>query len=162
MKWVGYEETSWEPIENLQETVHLEKYLRKHKGVAAQVAAKKTRKSTPSRGDESRKRRASDTATSTTTNKTSQSLKKSRHSSSAVNGSDLETNISTGGATRWKAPAGTWEDHVVGVDTLERAGEGGELHAFIEWDNGHKSRHPTRVLHTKCPLTLLRYFESHL
>lgn len=63
---------------------------------------------------------------------------------------------------KFKAPVGSWEKDIVGVDTVERDSHDGELWAFIVWNNGHKSKHQTKVLNAKCPGRMLAFYEAHM
>ena len=55
----------------------------------------------------------------------------------------------------WEPPAGSWEDHVMSIDTVEEIPDykTGEkvLYGYVVWNNGRKSQHPLRVINNKCP-----------
>ena len=66
------------------------------------------------------------------------------------------------GKKTFKAPLGSWEKDIVGVDTVERDSKDGTLYAYIVWNHGMKSRHPTKVLNTKCSGRMLAFYEAHM
>ena len=55
----------------------------------------------------------------------------------------------------WKPPAGSWEDEVAAIDTIEEnwdPAEGKNIRqAYIVWSNGRKTRHFLTTLNEKCP-----------
>jgi len=69
-------------------------------------------------------------------------------------------------------PKGSWETEVSFVMSIveednEHDNEPGAsaakiLTGYIQWNHAKKTKHPLRVLRTKCPQALLTYYESHL
>ncbi|KAJ5129554.1 uncharacterized protein N7515_005593 [Penicillium bovifimosum] len=47
------------------------------------------------------------------------------------------------------------------VDTIVREGDQG-LMAWLEFNNGRKTRIPVQVCYERCPLKMLKFYESHL
>ncbi|KAK6333331.1 hypothetical protein TWF718_011146 [Orbilia javanica] len=60
----------------------------------------------------------------------------------------------------WEPPAGSWEDDVRMIETLER--NGGDHICYIQWVNGRRSQHPLHVVYQRCPQKMLKFYESHL
>ncbi|KAK6526930.1 hypothetical protein TWF281_010126 [Arthrobotrys megalospora] len=60
----------------------------------------------------------------------------------------------------WDPPAGSWEDDVRMIETLER--NGGDHICYIQWVNGKRSQHPLHVVYQRCPQKMLKFYESHL
>lgn len=52
---------------------------------------------------------------------------------------------------KWEPPSGSWEDHVVSVDTMEKDPVDNTISAYLMWADGHRSLHPSKVVHQKCP-----------
>ncbi len=53
----------------------------------------------------------------------------------------------------WQPPSGSWEEHIIQIDTMERgsAEEGGKLFAYVVWNTMARSRHAAEVVYAKCP-----------
>ncbi|KAF3164944.1 hypothetical protein TWF788_000856 [Orbilia oligospora] len=66
----------------------------------------------------------------------------------------------TAGEDEWDPPAGSWEDDVRMIETLER--NGGDHICYIQWVNGRRSQHPLHVVYQRCPQKMLKFYESHL
>ncbi|RVD86450.1 uncharacterized protein DFL_004724 [Arthrobotrys flagrans] len=60
----------------------------------------------------------------------------------------------------WDPPAGSWEDDVRMIETLDR--NGGDHICYIQWANGRRSQHPLHVVYQRCPQKMLKFYESHL
>ncbi|KAI9709666.1 MAG: hypothetical protein M1812_007644 [Candelaria pacifica] len=145
VKWVGYNRKSdltWQGEETLQTaSERLDEYFQSIGGRPVQgkkVVGKKARLSgaTPETSASGKKRRLDDAGTST-------------------------PGTSTPGNKKWTPPAGSWENEVMGVDTIEQTQEDG-LQVFLAWNNGHKSKHPIEVTYKRCPLKMLHFYEQHL
>lgn len=50
----------------------------------------------------------------------------------------------------WAPPAGSWEEEIEAIDACEDEG-GKKLVVYLDWKNGHKTRHDTSVVYKKCP-----------
>ncbi|KAF1969991.1 hypothetical protein BU23DRAFT_591305 [Bimuria novae-zelandiae CBS 107.79] len=72
----------------------------------------------------------------------------------------------------WAPPAGSWEDEVDHVDTVEqrtnpKTGQP-EKYGYLVWkqrsgpDHQIKTQHPLQLIFKKCPQRMLAYFEEHL
>jgi chromobox protein 1 len=65
----------------------------------------------------------------------------------------------------WSPPAGSWEDEVDFVETVEetpnKSGQP-EKNAYIVWKNGKKTMNSLPQLYQKCPQKMLIYYERHL
>lgn len=68
----------------------------------------------------------------------------------------------------FKTPAGSWEDHILHIDTIEEILDPQtgvhERMAYVTWADKErkKTRHPLEVLNKKCPQKMLAYYEQHL
>ncbi|KAJ5506507.1 Chromo domain/shadow [Penicillium expansum] len=54
-----------------------------------------------------------------------------------------------------------WDKDVKEVDTIVREGDAG-LMAWLEFNNGHKAKLSVQACYEKCPLKMLKFYESHL
>ncbi|KZZ91360.1 heterochromatin protein one [Moelleriella libera RCEF 2490] len=61
----------------------------------------------------------------------------------------------------WAPPAGSWEEEIEAIDACEDEG-GKKLVVYLDWKNGHKTRHDTSVVYKKCPQKMLEYYERHI
>lgn len=157
VKWLGYEkkeDRTWEPESNLSGASDLlEEYFKKIGG-RPKPPQKKERKRKQSIGTPSEPKG------------TSRGRKK-------IRGEDEDSGTPASAAGKkakktkeWEPPAGSWEDHVMSIDTVEEIPDykTGEkvLYGYVVWNNGRKSQHPLRVINNKCPQKMLRYYEQHL
>lgn len=141
VKWAGYDETTEEPEENVDGCKdELESYYKSIGGKPEKPGKVKT----PAGSKRGR------SATGNGTDSGADSSRSKRARSSAENEEKA-----------FKAPAGSWEDELIGIETVIRS-ENGDLQAYVEWNNGRKSKHPTRLLNYKCPQQMLRFYECHL
>ncbi|CAK7223037.1 hypothetical protein SEUCBS140593_005102 [Sporothrix eucalyptigena] len=60
----------------------------------------------------------------------------------------------------FKAPAGSWEDEVSGVEMFRS--DDGELRVFLTWKNGSRSQHAAQQAYTRCPQKILHFYESRI
>lgn len=148
VKWVGYDETTGEPEENLDNCPEeLETYFKSIGGKPQPPSAKQA---------STKKRPASENATSTTS--------RGRPAAGANKKQKTEANssqVQNEDGTTWKAPSGSWETHIMAIDSMIRD-DNGELIAFVIWNNSQKSRHPTKLLNFRCPQKMLQFYEAHL
>ncbi|KAI9799674.1 MAG: hypothetical protein M1825_004409 [Sarcosagium campestre] len=144
IKWKGYTEESdqtWEPESSLEGGADdvLAAYYRKIGGKPVFEEAGK-----------SKKRRKSEA-----TPKASNRGSKSRRITASESPPAQEVREKS-----WAPPNGSWEQHIQAIETIENSQ--GTLLVYIQWNDGHKSRHPLTKCHTKCPQTMLRFYEQHL
>ncbi|KAJ5513348.1 Chromo domain/shadow [Penicillium fimorum] len=62
---------------------------------------------------------------------------------------------------QWLPKAKNWDKDVKTVDTIVREGDAG-LMAWLEFNNGHKAKLSIQVCYERCPLKMLKFYESHL
>ncbi|KAK4081906.1 hypothetical protein Purlil1_11498 [Purpureocillium lilacinum] len=63
--------------------------------------------------------------------------------------------------TKWSPPAGSWEDDIESIAGLDEE-DGGKRMVYLAWKNGRKTKHPTTVVHSKCPQKMLQWYEKHV
>lgn len=78
---------------------------------------------------------------------------------------------------KWKPPAGSWEDEIQAIDTIEKTDKG--LICYVQWfvtfhrdvlpkltfngrGNGKKSQHEVHTVYKKAPQRMLHFYEQHL
>ncbi|KAF3909461.1 hypothetical protein AA313_de0202982 [Arthrobotrys entomopaga] len=141
VKWQGYDkkaDQTWEPEETLEEVQALEDYLKEIGGKPEKpekASAKRGRKSTGASG--------------VSTPVTKKSRVKQETSTPTVKGEP-----------EWDPPAGSWEEDVRMIETLERSGA--DHICYVQWVNGRRSQHPLHVIYQRCPQKMLKFYESHL
>jgi chromobox protein 1 len=62
----------------------------------------------------------------------------------------------------WVPKGKSWEREVAAIETIIRDPETGGLVAFLQWENGRKSRVSVEQCYEKCPMRMLRFYEQHL
>ncbi|KAF9128512.1 hypothetical protein BGW39_005003 [Mortierella sp. 14UC] len=64
---------------------------------------------------------------------------------------------------RWTPPESwtTWGSQIDQIRTIMQSSDN-KLRVYLRWKNGRETDHPLEVAHDKFPLTLIRYYESHL
>lgn len=149
VKWENYpnkKDWTWEPEENLKggSDEILQSYFEKLGGRPQPKSNVRTPAS-------SRKRRNTQTPAKSSTKK----LRTSTISVDMQDDSPIKDE-----ATKWKPPAGSWENEISHIDTIERISKG--LVCYVQWVNGRKSQHDLAVLYKKCPQRMLAFYEQHL
>lgn len=62
----------------------------------------------------------------------------------------------------WVPKGKTWEDDIREIQTVERDPKTQDLYILIVFKNGKKSKVKREVVHKKCPLKMLEFYENHL
>ncbi|KAJ5835770.1 Chromo domain/shadow [Penicillium robsamsonii] len=62
---------------------------------------------------------------------------------------------------QWLPKGKNWDKDVKTVDTIVREGDAG-LMAWLEFNNGHRAKLSIQVCYERCPLKMLKFYESHL
>ncbi|EPX72904.1 chromodomain protein 2 [Schizosaccharomyces octosporus yFS286] len=55
----------------------------------------------------------------------------------------------------------SWEDLVDRVETVQKL-KSGKIIVQLQWKDGQKSAHDNVIIHQKCPLHIIRFYEDHL
>ncbi|GES76716.1 cysteine proteinase [Rhizophagus clarus] len=55
-----------------------------------------------------------------------------------------------------------WEEEVDDVETVEKNSKDSGLLIYLNWKNGHRTRHPASVANLMCPQKIIRFYEEHL
>ncbi|KAK2074694.1 hypothetical protein P8C59_008882 [Phyllachora maydis] len=56
---------------------------------------------------------------------------------------------------------GHWEDHIARIDACEDE-ETNKLMIYLQWKNGQKTQHETKIVYQRCPQKMLQYYEQHV
>lgn len=158
VKWQGFEKVAdrtWEPEANLEGLNALEEY-KKDNGVTVKPKPK------------GRGKRKSTAMEETPVSTPQSTISKRGNKRAKLNGlAQLEKGEAEPGPR--KLPEGSWEEHVLAIDTIEEVpyvdklkNAARKLAAYIVWDDGRKSQHPLTLIRQKCPQRLLDYYEEHL
>ena len=91
--------------------------------------------------------------------KSNPNLKEEADGSAPKRGRKSKSGDDEGG---WMPSGKSWEEHVKEVQTIERDSATQTLHAFLEWTNGRKAKVDIDLAYRKCPLKMLKFYESHL
>ncbi|KAJ6261301.1 hypothetical protein Dda_3970 [Drechslerella dactyloides] len=136
VKWKGYEKKSdqtWEPENVLEDVAALDEYLR-------EIGGRPKPSQTPKRG------RKSVGGSSTPVPK--------------KNRIKQENSSTYPKEEEWEPPAGSWEDDVLMIETLERNGD--QFVCYVQWVNRKRTQHALHVIYQRCPQKMLKFYESHL
>lgn len=146
VKWAGYDETTLEPEDNLEGCPdELQTYYKAIGGRPSKPGASKPGRP-PASSLNDRKRGASD----------------SKEKDSTPPAKRAKTGRGAGGSKQFVPPSGSWEDHLIGIETVALDPKTGAMEGYVEWTNGHKSKHATSRLAEKAPQHLIRFYEAHV
>ncbi|OQE88306.1 hypothetical protein PENNAL_c0017G01255 [Penicillium nalgiovense] len=162
VKWKGYEKIedhTWEDEDGLLEGAHdiVAEYYKKIGGRPKKSAEK------PTSGKPGRKRKSmgdSKLAKPSPAPAASEA-KRQRRKSTPKEATKQETPSSEDNGAQWLPKGKNWDKDVKEVDTIVREGDAG-LMAWLEFNNGHKAKLSVQVCYEKCPLKMLKFYESHL
>ncbi|ORX90859.1 chromo domain-like protein [Basidiobolus meristosporus CBS 931.73] len=59
------------------------------------------------------------------------------------------------------ADSDSWEELIQNIETVER-NDKDELMVYVIWKDGARTVHLNTVMHQKCPLLMLNFYEAHL
>ncbi|KAK7935495.1 hypothetical protein PG985_000990 [Apiospora marii] len=153
VKWEGWEkkaDQTWEDEDNLKDNASLvlREYLESVGGrekILDETEAAATQKSAKKRG-----RPAGSSGTPANGKRT----KRGSHPAS-------QTPPASVSSKEWKPPAGSWEDEVAYVDACHDENTG-KLLVYLTWKNGHKTQHDLKVVYSRCPQQMLKFYERHV
>lgn len=138
VKWKGYEKKSdrtWEPEENCEGAKEIvREYFRQLGGRPEPPESKNDKKRSRSSGGP---------------------VSNKKKKSTPVNDSPAPAE-----EAKWKPPAGSWEDEIQAIDTIEKTDKG--LICYVQWGNGKKSQHEVHTVYKKAPQRMLHFYEQHL
>ncbi|KAF8464387.1 hypothetical protein BDZ91DRAFT_254264 [Kalaharituber pfeilii] len=139
VKWKGYEKKSdmtWEPEENCAGAKDVVEEYFESIGGRPKYSAPTNKRSRPS-----------------TSGTPAASKKKTKTTPSNESPAPIDE-------PKWKPPAGSWEDEIQAIDTIEKTEKG--LICYIQWSNGKKSQHEVHTVYKKAPQRMLKFYEQHL
>ena len=159
VKWVGYDDTTTEPAENLDSCPdELKAYYKKHPELDP--------------NNKKRKRKSGAGASPSTSAPSSTTKKGFTSAEPKSTGGRKRTKLAAAGPDQHitdsgkkgekTAPYGTWENDVYSIDTMERDAATGDLIVYVMWKDGTKSKHPSRIMNNKCPQMMLKFYEAHM
>ncbi|KAJ6012545.1 hypothetical protein N7499_011785 [Penicillium canescens] len=156
VKWKGYEDPTdrtWEEEEGLKEGAGdiLAAYYKKVGGRPELP---------PPKAKPGRKRKSmadSKSATPTASSSAAEPKRRKSHKETKKVESDADENI-----TDWVPKGKSWDKEVQEVDTIVRDPENNGLYAWLVFNNGRKSRVTIEACYEKCPMKMLKFYESHL
>ncbi|KAJ5478960.1 hypothetical protein N7530_004469 [Penicillium desertorum] len=162
VKWKGYEKIedhTWEEEEGLLEgardivTAYYKKIGGRPKKSAEKPTAGKPGRKRKSMGDSKLAKPSPAPAAS--------EAKRQRRKSAPKETTKQETPSSEDNGAQWLPKGKNWDKDVKEVDTIVREGDAG-LMAWLEFNNGHKAKLSVQACYEKCPLKMLKFYESHL
>ncbi|KAK8059046.1 chromo domain-containing protein 2 [Apiospora phragmitis] len=155
VKWEGYEkkaDQTWEDEDNLTENASLvlREYLESVGG--RQAILEETETVASQKSAKKRGRPAGSASSGTPAN--GKRTKRGSHPAS-------QTPPASVSGKEWKPPAGSWEDQVGFVDACHDENTG-KLLVYLTWKNGHKTQHDLKVVYSRCPQQMLKFYERHV
>ncbi|KAK8046528.1 Chromatin-associated protein swi6 [Apiospora saccharicola] len=153
VKWEGWEkkaDQTWEDEDNLKDNASLvlREYLESVGG--REKILDETESATSQKSAKKRGRPAASSATPANGKRT----KRGSHPAS-------QTPPASVSSKEWKPPAGSWEDEVGFVDACHDENTG-KLLVYLTWKNGHKTQHDLKVVYSRCPQQMLKFYERHV
>ncbi|KAJ5940090.1 hypothetical protein N7516_000258 [Penicillium verrucosum] len=161
VKWKGYdklEDHTWEEEEGLLDgagdivTAYYKKIGGRPKKDGEKPAAAKPGRKRKSMGDSKAAKTPAPAATE---------AKRQRRKSAPKETSKQASPSSDENGVSWLPKGKNWDKDVKEVDTIVREGDAG-LMAWLEFNNGHKAKLSVQACYEKCPLKMLKFYESHL
>ncbi|KUM61033.1 hypothetical protein ACN42_g6084 [Penicillium freii] len=163
VKWKGYpklEDHTWEEEEGLLEGARdiVTAYYKKIGGRPKKKAEEK-----PAAGKPGRKRKSmgDSKVAKTVPTPAATEAKRQRRKSAPKETSKQASLSSEENGVQWLPKGKNWDKDVKEVDTIVREGDAG-LMAWLEFNNGHKAKLSVQACYEKCPLKMLKFYESHL
>ncbi|KAK7967074.1 uncharacterized protein PG986_001351 [Apiospora aurea] len=155
VKWEGWEKKSdqtWEDEDNLKDNASLilREYLESVGG--RQAILDETETAASQKSAKKRGRPAGSSAGGTPAS--GKRTKRGSHPAS-------QTPPASVSGKEWKPPAGSWEDEVRFVDACHDENTG-KLLVYLTWKNGHKTQHDLKVVYSRCPQQMLKFYERHV
>ncbi|KAJ5467209.1 hypothetical protein N7475_004961 [Penicillium sp. IBT 31633x] len=163
VKWKGYESVSdrtWEEEEGLMEGAGdiVNAYYKKVGG----RPKKPEEKPTPAKPGRKRKSMGeSKTATPTPAPVATEAKRQRRKSAPKETKVAQDSPSSEENGVEWLPKGKNWDKDVKAVDTIVREDDEG-LMAWLEFNNGHRAKVALQACYEKCPLKMLKFYESHL
>ncbi|KAJ9491333.1 hypothetical protein VN97_g1918 [Penicillium thymicola] len=161
VKWKGYdklEDHTWEEEDGLLDgagdivTAYYKKIGGRPKKDGEKPATAKPGRKRKSMGDSKAAKTPATAATE---------AKRQRRKSAPKERSKQASPASKENGVQWLPKGNNWDKDVKEVDTIVREGDAG-LMAWLEFNNGHKAKLSVQACYEKCPLKMLKFYESHL
>ncbi|KAJ8663918.1 hypothetical protein O0I10_000193 [Lichtheimia ornata] len=158
IKWKGYsdEENTWESEDNIAAPELMDEYWRNH-GDDADTARENKRKRVTTPDEDARAMPPPPPRTPRRTRQDDNQRQRLGRRTVKFNGHDVIVDD----AYPQNADNIDWEKEVKAVELVGPQANGG-LEAVIQWNDGKYSLHPCPLLHRKCPIKLLKYYENLL
>ncbi|CDM35205.1 hypothetical protein DTO013E5_6648 [Penicillium roqueforti] len=162
VKWKGYdklEDQTWEEESGLMDgasdivTAYYERIGGRPKRPEGPRVAGKPGRKRKSMGDSKPAKPAPGPAAS--------EAKRKRRKSAPKETTSQASHSSEENGIQWLPKGKNWDKEVKAVDTIVREGEAG-LMAWLEFNNGRKAKLSVQACYEKCPLKMLKFYESHL
>ncbi|KAJ5164341.1 uncharacterized protein N7500_006171 [Penicillium coprophilum] len=162
VKWKGYEDIddhTWEDEEGLMDgardivTSYYKKIGGRPKKPEDKPAAAKPGRKRKSMGDSK--------AATTTPAPAASEAKRQRRKSAPKETTKQPSAESEENGVQWVPKGKNWDKDVKTVDTIVREGDAG-LMAWLEFNNGRKAKLSVQACYEKCPMKMLKFYESHL
>ncbi|KAJ5277416.1 hypothetical protein N7524_003569 [Penicillium chrysogenum] len=163
VKWKGYEKIedhTWEDEDGLLEGARdiVTAYYKKIGGRPKKSAEKPT----PAKPGRKRKSMGDSKLAKPSPAPATSEAKRQRRKSAPKETTKQETpSSSESNGAQWLPKGKNWDKDVKEVDTIVREGDAG-LMAWLEFNNGHKAKLSVQACYEKCPLKMLKFYESHL
>ncbi|KAL2702896.1 hypothetical protein AAEP93_007194 [Penicillium crustosum] len=163
VKWKGYEKIedhTWEDEDGLMEGAR-DIVTAYYKRIGGRPKKKDEEKPAPGKPGRKRKSMGDSKVAKGVPAPTGTEAKRQRRKSVPKETSKQASPASEENGIQWLPKGKNWDKDVKEVDTIVREGDAG-LMAWLEFNNGHKAKLSVQACYEKCPMKMLKFYESHL